>query len=254
MKTILENFQKKIWQKIEKHKFCEINIMQSVLINADSLDYMPTIRDNSIDFVCIDPPYELDNHGGVVNGHNLTRKLNRDKHINFISNGFNIEKIFSEIERVSKIMNMICFCSNKQISKIMNYWEQKKYSVTLLVWDKPNPIPFGNGKHISNLEFMVYVRGKGAIFNNLGVNEQKKTFNYPSPSRSKRLHPTEKPIELLQRLIKIHTKENDIVLDCFAGSFSTADACNSLNRRCIAIESEKEYYNKGVKRLSGLLF
>ena len=229
-------------------------VRRSVLINADCLKFLPTLDDKSVDFVCIDPPYELDNHGGVVNGHDLTRKLNRDKHINFISNGFDIVKVFTEIERVSKVMNMVCFCSNKQVSKIMNYWEQKKYSVTLLVWDKPNPIPFGNGKHISNLEFMVYVRGKGATFNNLGVNEQKKTFNYPSPSSLKRLHPTEKPIELLERLIKLHTKEDDVVLDCFAGSFSTADACNRLNRQCISIELEKEYYDKGVNRLSGSLF
>jgi site-specific DNA-methyltransferase (adenine-specific) len=240
--------------RITEQPFCQTRVMRSVLVNADSLDYMPTIQDKSIDFVCIDPPYELDNHGGVVNGHDLTRKLNRDKHINFISDGFDLNAVFSQIERVSKVMNMICFCSNKQVSKIMNYWEQKKYSVTLLVWDKPNPIPFGNGKHISNLEFMVYVRGKGATFNNLGVAEQKKTFNYPSPSSSKRLHPTEKPIELLERLIKLHTKEDDIVLDCFAGSFSTADACKRLNRKCIAIELEKEYYNKGVNRLSGSLF
>ena len=68
------------------------------------------------------------------------------------------------------------------------------------------------------------------------------------------MHPTEKPIELLERLIKLHTNENDVVLDCFAGSFSTADACKRLNRQCIAIELEKEFYDKGVNRLSGSLF
>ena len=239
--------------RITEHPFCQTRVMRSVLVNADSLDYMPTIQDKSIDFVCIDPPYELDSTGGKTINEDLKRSLH-NKHFEFCSNGFDIEKVFTEIERVSKVMNMVCFCSNKQVSKIMNYWEKKKYSVTLLVWDKPNPIPFGNGKHISNLEFMVYVRGKGATFNNLGVNDQKKTFNYPSPSSSKRLHPTEKPIELLERLIKLHTKEDDIVLDCFAGSFSTADACKRLNRQCIAIELEKEYYNKGVNRLSGSLF
>lgn len=55
-----------------------------------------------------------------------------------------------------------------------------------------------------------------------------------------------KPVELLERLIKLHTKEDDIVLDCFAGSFSTADACKRLNRQCIAIELEKNIDDKGV--------
>ena len=235
-------------------EFKKIEIKNNLIVNADCLQYFNKIENKSSDFVCIDPPYELDNHGGVVNGHNLTRKLNRDKHIDFISDGFDIQKVFTEIERVSKVVNMVCFCSNKQVSKIMKYWEDKNYSVTLLVWDKPNPIPFGNGKHISNLEFMIYVRGKGATFNNLGVAEQKKTFNYPSPSSTKRLHPTEKPIELLERLIKLHTKENDIVLDCFAGSFSTAEACQRLNRKGIFIEIENEYYQKGINRLSSLIF
>jgi site-specific DNA-methyltransferase (adenine-specific) len=219
------------------------------ITNEDNMVLMKRYPNNYFDFVLIDPPYELDNHGGVVKGHDLERKLNRDKHIDFISEGFNLEKVFTEIERLSKVMNMICFCSNKQVSKIMSYWELKKYSVTLLVWDKPNPIPLGNGKHISNLEFMVYVRGKGATFNNLGVNEQKKTFNYPSPSNSYRIHPTEKPLALLERLIKLHTKENDIVLDCFGGSMSSAIACYNTQRQIVSCELDKEYYNKAIKRI-----
>lgn len=224
-------------------------VENAVLFNNDCFNVFPQIENKSVDFVCIDPPYELDNHGGVVRGHDLERKLNRDKHINFISDGFDIEKIFTEIERISRVLNMICFCSNKQVSKIMNFWEQKKYSTTLLVWDKPNPIPLGNGKHISNLEFMVFVRAKGATFNNIGVNEQKKTFNYPSPSSKVRQHPTQKPIELLERLLKLHSNEEQIVLDCFSGSNTTGVACKNLNRKYIGIEMDKNYFDIGVERL-----
>jgi site-specific DNA-methyltransferase (adenine-specific) len=220
------------------------------ITNEDNMALMARYPDKYFDFVLIDPPYELDNHGGVVKGHNLERKLNRDKHIDFISDGFNILKVFSEIERLTKTMNMICFCSNKQVSKIMKYWEDKKYSTTLLVWDKPNPIPLGNGKHISNLEFMVYVRGKGATFNNLGVNEQKKTFNYSSPSSTFRIHPTEKPIQMLERIIKLHTKENDIILDCFGGSMSTAIACYNTKRQIVSCELDKEYFDKAMERIN----
>lgn len=219
------------------------------LINGEAVEQLKLIPDKSVDFVCIDPPYELDNHGGVVDGHDLTRKLNRDKHINFISNGFDLDAVFSQIERVSKVMNMVCFCSNKQVSKIMNYWEQKKYSVTLLVWQKPNPIPFGNGKYISDLEFMVYVRGKNAIYNNTGYANQLKTFNYPAPSSKVRIHPTEKPVELLKRLIEIHSNKDSVVLDCFGGSFSTGLACMELGRNFIGIEIDEEIFNSAKKRL-----
>jgi site-specific DNA-methyltransferase (adenine-specific) len=223
------------------------------ITNECNMELMKRYPNNYFDFVLTDPPYELDNHGGVVVGHDLERKLTKDKHIDFISNGFNIENVFNEVERISKTMNFICFCSNKQISKIMSYWENKNYSVTLLVWDKPNPIPLGNGKHISNLEFMIYVRGKGATFNNIGVNEQKKTFNFPSPSTKERIHPTEKPIALIQRLIQIHTNENDKVLDCFGGSMSTAIACINSKREIVSCEINPEIYQQGLKRVQNHL-
>ena len=91
---------------------------------------MPTLESKSVDFVCIDPPYELDNHGGGQSKE-MKRQLN-DLHIDFISKGFDIEKVFTEIERISKVMNMVCFCSNKQVSKIMNYWEQKSIQLLCL--------------------------------------------------------------------------------------------------------------------------
>ena len=218
------------------------------LINGEALEQLKLIPSKSVDFVCIDPPYELDNHGGGKTDF-AQRKLVKDLHIDFISNGFEMEKVFTEIERVSRTMNMICFCSNKQVSKIMNYWEQKKYSVTLLVWQKSNPVPFGNGKYISDLEFMIYVRGKNAIYNNTGYANQLKTFNYPAPSSKSRIHPTEKPIDLLKRLIEIHSNKDSVVLDCFGGSFSTGLACMELEREFIGIEIDTEIFNSAKKRV-----
>jgi len=141
------------------------------------------------------------------------------------------------------------FCSNKQVSKIMKYWEDRKHSVTLLVWDKPNPTPLSNGKYISSVEFMVFVRGKKVTFNNVGYNEQLKTFKYGVPSSKNRLHPTEKPVELLERLLKIHTNENENVLDMFMGSGSTGIACKNLNRNFIGIEIDEKYFDIAEKRI-----
>lgn len=174
-------------------------------------------------------------------------KLN-DKHIDFISNGFDIENIFKEIERVCKSLNAVIFCSNKQISKIMKYWEDRKYSVTLMVWDKPNPVPFGNGKYISNLEFLVYVRGKNVTFNETGYENNLKTFKYTSPSSKQRFHPTEKPIPMLERILLKHTKENDLVLDMFMGSGTTGLACLNTNRNFIGIEIDENFYNISKNR------
>ena len=96
---------------------------------------------------------------------------------------------------------------------------------------------------------MVYVRGKNAIFNNTGYENQLKTFNYPAPSSKARIHPTEKPIELLKRLIEIHSNKGSVVLDCFGGSFSTGLACMELERDFIGIEIDAEIFNSAKKRV-----
>lgn len=219
------------------------------LINGEAVEQMKLLKENSIDFVLIDPPYKLDNHGGGKTDF-AQRKLVKDLHIDFISNGFKMQDVFIEIERLQPTLNAVIFCSNKQVSKIMSYWERKKYSVTLLVWQKTNPVPFGNGKYISDLEFMIYIRGKNAIYNSIGYKDQLKTFTYPAPSSKSRIHPTEKPQGILERLVKIHSNKNSTVLDCFGGSFSTALSCLRLKRNFIGIEMDENYFEIAKKRVA----
>jgi len=64
-----------------------------------------------------------------------------------------------------------------------------------------------------------------------------------------RLHPTQKPVPLLEYLIKTYTKEKETVLDFTAGSFSTGVAAMNLSRSFIGIESDKDYFNAGKKRI-----
>ena len=62
-------------------------------------------------------------------------------------------------------------------------------------------------------------------------------------------HITVKPVKLIEHLIKIFSKENSLVVDPFLGSGTTAIACKNLNRKCIGIELNKEYYDISLKRL-----
>lgn len=64
-----------------------------------------------------------------------------------------------------------------------------------------------------------------------------------------RFHPTQKPLNLICYLMERSSKENDLVLDCFSGSGTTAIACHRLNRRFICIEKDKEYWEASCKRL-----
>lgn len=61
-------------------------------------------------------------------------------------------------------------------------------------------------------------------------------------------HPTQKPIEILQRMISAYTNENDTVLDIFSGSGSTWIASNLINRKFLGCELDTEYYNKSIER------
>jgi len=64
------------------------------------------------------------------------------------------------------------------------------------------------------------------------------------------VHPTQKPLLLMDLLVKLITNENHLVLDPFAGSMSTLIACKNLNRRYIGIEVDEDYYKLGVDRLN----
>lgn len=63
------------------------------------------------------------------------------------------------------------------------------------------------------------------------------------------IHPTQKPLELIEYFIKTYSNENDIILDNVAGSGTTAVACEKLNRQYIVIEKEEKYYNIILKRI-----
>lgn len=219
------------------------------LLHGDCLDKMKNLEDQSIDLICSDPPYIYDNHGGGQKSNELRRKLS-DCHIDYVSNGFDLAKVFTEFQRLCKIVNVVLFCSNKQISSIMSWWEQRGYSVTLLCWHKTNPIPFANGKHLSDLEFIVYIRDKGAFFNNdVEMKLKSKVFVSPSVNHHKRHHDCEKPLKLMKHLISQHSCSNDVVLDCFMGSGTTGMAAKELNRKFIGIEKNIQFFRVAEKRI-----
>lgn len=225
--------------------------MKYRLINGDCNKELDKIIDTGFkfDFILIDPPYKLENHGGTRKA--MARRMNKIKdEIDFISNGFDYDTIFNKLIELQNIVNMCIFCSNKQISKIMGWFEDKGYSVTLLVWKKTNPSPLCNLKHISDLEFIVYVRGKGAYWNSDENLEIKYKLKQHSIINGKnKFHPTEKPVNLLKELIRLHSKENDVILDCFMGSGSTGVACKELNRNFVGIELNKEYFEIAERRM-----
>ena len=94
----------------------------------------------------------------------------------------------------------------------------------------------------------------GYILENNGFRWQTDViFGHPKPCMphaERTLHPTQKPVTVMSTLIQWLTNENDIILDPFAGSGTTAVACKNLNRRCIAIEKHLPYFEIMQARVS----
>lgn len=106
-----------------------------------------------------------------------------------------------------------------------------------------------NMKIVGNCEYgLVLYRDKLPKFRNNG----KMIFNcieWPRDNASEKIHPTQKPVELLQKLIEIFTDEGDVVIDPVAGSGSTLIAATRLNRKAYGFEIKKEFFNKANKWL-----
>ena len=219
------------------------------LINGDCIEQMKAMADKSVDLILTDPPYECENHGGGQAAL-AQRQLVRDKHIDFMSAGFDYDQILTEFIRLCRIPNILMFCSNKQVSTLMSWFEQRQIPVDLLVWSKVNPIPLCNGKYLSDCEFIVYAHGKGAVFNNECPYEfKRKVYSSVIVSSANRLHPAQKPVELLQRYISLHTMTGATVFDPFMGSGSTAIAAYNTERDFIGVELDKDYFSTAKQRL-----
>ena len=223
------------------------------LYNGDCLRVLKSFPSKLVDLVLIDPPYEQEFHGGGK------RKRAKDytkvkENTDFMNNGFDYTAVLPELVRICKIPNFIIFCSNKQITKIMCWFENNKLNPVLTTWKKTNACPLGGGKYISDLEYVVFARGKNAPWNHTAPSKIKyKCKEYPFVSGKGRLHPAQKPLDLIKEYVELHTLEGQIVLDCYMGSGTTGVACKELNRNFIGIEIDSNIFKTAEKRLYNFL-
>ena len=122
------------------------------------------------------------------------------------------------------------------------------YYSQMIVWLKNQPV-VSRKDYLSMYELIAYGWfGK----HKMERSKAKNVIYHPRPTRSK-LHPTQKPIGLLRKLIPNSTKVGDIIYDPFLGSGSTAVACEHLGRKCIGIELDEKYVETTLTRLEKLI-
>jgi site-specific DNA-methyltransferase (adenine-specific) len=144
----------------------------------------------------------------------------------------------------------IVFFDLWKITNLKDMLETEKFKqIRLIEWLKTNPQPIN-----SKVNYLTNCREIAL----LGIKNSKPTFNskydkgvyeYPLQGGKSRFHPTQKSLLLFEDLIKKHSNEGDLVLDCFAGSATTAIAAKNTNRNFIGCEMDETYYIKSMERI-----
>jgi len=220
-------------------------IGDAVLYLGDCLEVLPALAD-SVDLIVTDPPYELSSAGPGASHLGMSLGKFDSKEYKDIVSGFNVADVFNALARICEPFNMFCFCSNKQISKIMAFNEAAGRSTNLLVWHKTNAPPFANGVWRNDIEFCVHTKAKGAHFEG-NARIKKKVTDHPIVIDS--AHPTVKPLPIVEKYIGIGSDIGHTVIDPFMGSGTAGIACANMGRKFIGIEKDEKYFTIACERI-----
>lgn len=208
----------------------------------DCLVEMKRIPNSSIDCVITDPPYWMDFQSNY-------RKEKYDK----IKNDDCVSWIDDFVDEIYRVMkndsHWYIFCSFHNVDKFKQSIERKFKFKNILIWEKNNT-SMGDltGDYAPKYEMVLFFhkwrRKLLGWFRHANIFKFNRTWN--------KLHPTEKPVDMMEFLLKNSSLENETVLDCFAGSFTTAIACENTNRKWICIEKDEKYFNIGTNRINSI--
>ena len=244
------------------------------LINGDAIKVINEIETASVDFVFADPPYFLSNDGFTVKSGKAVsvNKGDWDKSAGFESEIAFHESWITECLRVLKSNGTIAISGTYHSIYKCGFLLQKLDCriINDITWFKPNGAPALAGRNFTASHETILWASKGQ--------KAKHTFNYghsrdwdvsndliyrrgkqmrsvwsipTTPKREKVFgnHPTQKPLELMKRLIAMCTLEGDTVLDPFCGSGSTGVACVSLGRNFLGIDLDQSFLELATKRI-----
>jgi len=161
--------------------------------------------------------------------------------------------LLKEPKETGKAPCMIVFCAFEQQFELIE--KAKKYGLTRyinLVFRKnfSAQVLKANMRVVGNCEYAILLyRDKLPKFNNKG----KMVFNcidWVKDGKTEKIHPTQKPVELLQKLIEIFTDPGDVVIDPVAGSGSTLIAAENVNRKCFGFEIKKNFFKEATKLIN----
>ena len=202
------------------------------------------------DMIFTDPPYGMEYGGGRAEG--STKKGSKVKAHGMIKGddlkGDNLINLVSDALTTSYLKTKtgasayICF-TWRTYSEFENALSKAGFKVkNCIVWNKRS-IGLGNSHYRPQHEFIFYCGEQW-----YGNKAQSDVWELSRGDTSKYVHPTQKPVQLIEKAIKNSSKSGDVIIDCFGGSGSTLIACEKTNRKCNMMELDPKYLDRIVKR------
>ena len=219
------------------------------LLNGDCLELIKKIPDNSVDLIVTDPPYKCISGGKPHLKNQPSGILSKNDGKIFEHNNILAEDYFGELYRVLKEDTHCYIMTNTlNIENFLTTARDVGFGLhNILIWKKNNATP--NRWYMKNCEYILFFRkGKAKTINNVGTKQVIEVDNIIG----NKVHPTEKPTELMKILIENSSNEGDIVLDPFMGSGSTGIAALNSSRNFIGFELDEEYFGIAKERIENL--
>jgi len=236
------------------------------LIYNDIFKAIKKFEDKSIDMIFADPPYFLSGNGITCSGGKMVsvNKGEWDKTLSIKEKHKFNKKWIKECYRILKDNGTIWISGTlHNIYSIGMALEEEGFKIiNNITWQKTNPPPNLACKTFTHsTETILWARKdlknvkytfNYTLMKEINNNKQMKdvwTTSLTKPSEKKcGKHPTQKPLEILDRIILASTKEGDLILDPFCGSSTTGISAVGLNRSYIGIDNEKKYIELSIRR------
>ena len=237
------------------YKVEKIKSKKYTVVNGDCMDCLSQIPDHSVDLILTDPPYNIAQYSTGNIDLPGRSALNNDL-AEWDLNPIDPSVLVADFKRIIKPDgNIFVFTSYNLIGKWHEAFDSEFDTFQFFVWHKTNPAPkiFKNG-FLNSCEMIACMWNKGHKWNFSNQNEMHNFFESPICMRPERLsdpkHPAQKPVKLLEHIIKIASNEKDVILDPFMGVGSTGVATLKNNRKFIGVEIEKDYFYAAERRIS----
>ncbi len=253
-----------IKQKKNRRK---VQLLLDTIYNEDCLVLMSRIRPNSVDLIFADPPYNLSKSNfkiKFVKSGGADLDTNKGHWDNFTNKNYEefSQKWIDECYRILKPTGSIWVAGTYHSIYLMGHLMQKtKFEIlNEILWHKTDATPnLSCTRFVADHENFIWARkGKKNIFNYKlmkeinGGKQMRSLWSKGKTTGGKKIHPTQKPEWLLERIILATSNEGDIVFDPFMGSGTTAVVSKKLKRKYLGSEINKDFFKKALSRIKNI--